>query len=471
MNTISLLIIAAALATGLPARAATYEVGPNQTYPAVGDVPWETLQPGDTVLIHWRTEPYREKFVICRAGTEAAPITVRGVPGPAGALPMLDGDGAITRRKLDYWGGSRGVLKIGGAQMPPDTMPAYIVIENLDISGARPTHTFTGSNGKTAAYRKDAAAIQVEKGEHIVIRHCRLHDCANGLFISSNDQRASRDILVEGNDIFDNGNPRSGQEHNVYTEADGLVFQFNRLGPMHTNSLGNNLKDRSAGLVVRYNWIEGGNKELDLVDAEDSAIIRNDPRYHEASVYGNVFLKLPADLHAQLAHYGGDNGSPSGYRKGTLHFFNNTVINYRRGNLVLFWLSSKDESCDLRNNVIYDLYPRTRFAVLQSAGSAVLDRNWFFPAVVPGGDPRSPAAVAGLETSLTNVAPQFVDLAGRNFRLAAPAPLGPARLDNLPPVAFEYTDRSGEPREDAAAPGPGAYSSPRSVNSSSPNPR
>ena len=469
----AILITALLLSNDLAASAATYEVGPGRKLSAVADVPWEALQPGDTVLIHWQPEPYREKFVICRAGTQDAPITVRGVPGPDGALPMLSGDGATTPARLKFWGGPRGVIKIGGAEIPPDTMPAYIVIENLDISGTRKTNPYTGSDGKPAAYRKDAAAIQIEKGEHIVIRHCRLHDCGNGLFISSNDQRASRDILVEGNYIFDNGNPRSGQEHNVYSEADGLIFQFNRLGPMHTNSLGNNLKDRSAGLVVRYNWIEGGNKELDLVDAEDSAIIRADPRYRDSYVYGNVFLKLPGDLHAQLVHYGGDSDNASGYRKGTLHFFNNTVISYRGGVTTLFWFSSKDESCDLRANIFYAVKPKTKFAVAQATGNFLLDQNWFFPAMVDSSLPGSAAAVAGGDTSLTGVAPQFVDLAGRDFRPATPVPARHAGLAaGLPPVAFQYAaPQSGEPRADAANPGLGAYSSPRSDNSSSPSPK
>ena len=69
------------------------------------------------MLIHWRAAPYREKWVICRAGTASAPIIVRGVPDPAtGALPVIDGDGAATRSQLNYWNEARGVIKIGGAE-------------------------------------------------------------------------------------------------------------------------------------------------------------------------------------------------------------------------------------------------------------------------------------------------------------------------------------------------------------------
>src|SRR6185503_10122766 len=105
------------------ASATTYEVGPGKPYATPSAVPWESLQPGDLVLIFWRSAPYKDKWVICRQGTAAAPITVRGVAGPGGELPVIDGNGATTRLALDYWGEERSVIKIGGASIPADTMP------------------------------------------------------------------------------------------------------------------------------------------------------------------------------------------------------------------------------------------------------------------------------------------------------------------------------------------------------------
>src|SRR5215813_6920565 len=99
-------------------RATTYEVGPSKPLTSIGQVPWESLQAGDTVLIYWRSTPYNEKWVICRQGTPAAPITVRGVPGPAGELPVVDGNGATTRSSLNYWNETRAVIKVGGANVP-----------------------------------------------------------------------------------------------------------------------------------------------------------------------------------------------------------------------------------------------------------------------------------------------------------------------------------------------------------------
>ena len=113
------------------ATAATYEVGPGKPLTSIGAVPWATLVPGDTVLIHWRSTPYKEKWVIGRQGTAVAPITISGVAGPEGQLPIIDRANAITAPGLNYWNEDRGVIKIGGSNTPADTTPAYIDVSNL----------------------------------------------------------------------------------------------------------------------------------------------------------------------------------------------------------------------------------------------------------------------------------------------------------------------------------------------------
>jgi hypothetical protein len=273
------------------------------------------------------------------------------------------------------------------------------------VRSARPTYTFTNATGQRRPYAVNAAAITVEKAEHLTLRNCVLHDSGNGLFISSNDKHVSRDILVTGNHIFGNGISKSGQEHNIYTAAIGLVFEYNRLGPLRTNCIGNNLKDRSAGLVVRYNWIEGGNKELDLVDAEDSALIRRDPAYSETLVYGNVFLKLPADLHSIVVHYGGDSPHPEHYRKGTLQFFHNTIVSYRRDTTVLFWLSSNAERCNFRNNIAHLVNPKAKLSLLRTGGILRLDQNWLPPVWKNSVSLTTDGVVTGAETGRSGAAP------------------------------------------------------------------
>jgi hypothetical protein len=400
------------------ALAATYEVGPGKTYANVGDVPWESLQPGDTVLIYWRPTPYKEKWVICRQGTASAPITVRGVAGTGGELPVIDGNGATTRPVLNYWNENRAVIKIGGANVPADTTPKYITIENLDIRSARPPYTYTSASGATQGYVDSASSIYVEKGENITVRNCVIHDSANGFFVASSDALASRDILVEGNYIYDNGVSNSLFQHNNYTAAIGITFQFNRFGPLRTGCPGNNLKDRSAGLVVRYNWIEGGNRQLDLVDGEDSVLIRNDPRYHETHVYGNILIEPDAAGNRQMTHYGGDSGTTANYRKGLLYFYQNTLVSTRTDRTTLFRLSTSEERCDARNNIFYVTAAGNTLSLLDTDGVLDLSHNWFKPGWVTSFGTFS-GTVNNDGTSAQSSSPGFVNESLQNYYLGA----------------------------------------------------
>jgi hypothetical protein len=409
-------VLSLLLVSGL--SAATYEVGTGKPYASIGAVPWESLQPGDLVLIHWRTQPYKEKWVICRQGTAASPIVVRGVPGPSGELPVIDGNGATTRSALNYWNDVRGVLKIGGASVPPDTTPRYITIENLEFRSARPPYTFTAANGTSKSYVANAAALYVEKGEHIIIRNCTLRDSGNGLFIGSPAAAPSRDFLIEGNYILDNGNTGSAYEHNNYSAALGIVFQYNRFGPPRAGAGGNNLKDRSAGLVVRYNWIEGGNRQLDLVDAEDSSVIVQDPSYRSTFVYGNILIETDGSGNRQVVHYGGDSGNTGIYRKGTLYMYNNTIVSTRTDRTTLMRLSTNEETSDFRNNIVYVTAAGNTLSLLDATGILNLSHNWFKPGRVSTFGTLS-GTINDDGTSVTGTSPGFAGEAAQDYRLAA----------------------------------------------------
>ncbi len=447
-------VCGAAPTTGV---AADFQVGPGPGMLAnIGDVPWESLAPGDRVLIHWRAEPYREKWVICRRGTAAEPIVVSGVPGPGGELPVIDGRDATTRPALSYWNEVRGVVKIGGASVPPDTLPAHIVIENLDIRSGRPPFSFTNDSGGVESYASNAASIYVEKAEQLTIRNCALHDSGNGLFIGAFDG-ATQDILIEGNHIFDNGIENSYYEHNTYTAAIHITYQFNRMGRLRQDCGGNNLKDRSAGLVVRYNWIEDGNRQLDLVDAEDSAVLVNHPDYRRTFVYGNVLVEADGEGNSQIIHYGGDSGTLSDYRKGTLHFFHNTVVSTRSGNTTLMRLSTNDEHADVRDNVVFTTASGSHLALLNTSGVMDLLDNW-----LPSGWVTSHSSFDGTlidhGTNSEGTDPGFTDPANQDFSPApgsslidAGGPLHPETVpDHLPRWQYVPHQRGSLRPEDGA---------------------
>jgi hypothetical protein len=399
-----------------PARATVHDVGPGQPLATIGAAPWASLAPGDVVRIHWRAEPYREKWVIGRSGTAEAPIVVRGVLGPNGERPVISGDGAVTPDPLSFWNDERAVIKVGGSNTPASDLVSHVVIENLDVRSAHPSYGFTDDGGAPRTYALNAAAIFVEAAEHLVIRNCALTDSGNGLFVAASDG-ATRDLLIDGNWIAGNGNVGRAFEHNSYTAAIGIVFQNNRYGPPRAGSIGNNLKDRSAGLVVRYNWIEGGNRQLDLVDAEDSDVIVEHPSYAETFVYGNVLIEPDGAGNSQIAHYGGDSGTTAEYRKGTLHFFHNTVVSTRSGNTTLVRLSTDDEHADVRDNVLFVSAAGSRLAIIDGAGTVDLLRNWMKPGWV-----ATHGTLTGDVVDLGNVLeadPAFADAPSQDFRLLA----------------------------------------------------
>ena len=417
------------------AKAAVYEVGASKKYADIGSVPWETLAAGDVVRIHWREEPYHEKWVLSCRGTEQQPITVSGVPGPTGQLPVIDGQDATTRAQLNYWGQERGVVKIGGSNSSRTAVPGFITLENLEIRGGRGPFTFKGRRGVTA-FSKDAASVNVEIVDHLLLRNLVLHDSSNGLMVSPK----SKNIRVERCHIYDNGNPSSITEHNAYTECDGIVFEGNHFGPLREGCAGNNLKDRSAGLVVSYNWIEGGNRQLDLVDATGNAALNASPAYRQTHVFGNVFIEREETGNNQIVHYGGDSGKTAGYRKGVLHFYHNTVVSIRSKPIALFRLSSEEESVECHGNILHATAGGTNLSLMCKLGLLKLGKNWLTSGWVPSVDEFT-GKIETLAESAQGLEPGFVSLQDQDFSLAAASPCIGAASDlpaGLSPVLRRY---------------------------------
>lgn len=433
-NRVSVIAPLLAGLAALHAGAATYEVGSESPLHSIGEVPWASLQSGDQVLIHWRPEPYREKWVISNPGTSDAPIVVRGVAGPDGKLPAIQGQNA--KPAQTFRGEDRAILKIGDGAGSAEPPPSHIVIENLDISGANPA----------ASYVPYASAIWIQKGSDITVRRCLLHDCANGLITSHESAR----VLIEKCEVFDNGIEKSSQQHNIYTESAGIVFQFNRVGPLRMGAVGNTLKDRSSDTVIRYNWLEGGSRVLDLVDS-DYETIRSQATYKETYVYGNVLEKDETGANNQIIHYGGDSGQEDHYRRGVLNFYHNTVLVRRLPSAVLFRLSSAEDSMIAVNNIFCTTTPGSRFSALAGPGTAALDHNLFAPGWKAGFEKGGEENVKWVH-NFADADPAFVSVGKRDLHPTAAAvsagqPLSAAVADNHP-VKFEYL----EPCQSAARP-------------------
>lgn len=416
-----------------------YEVGPGKQYANISDVPLESLIAGDIVRIYWRATPYHEKFVIGGSGTAQSPITFQGVPGPGGALPVISGESATTRLALDYWNENRGVVKVGGCSIPPDAAD-HIIIENLNITSGRPPYTFTDDSGNSATYVDNCAAVYMEEGSNITVRNCTLSDCGNGIFGSY----SVKDVLIERCHICDNGIVGSIYEHNTYTEVERITYQFNHFGPLRANCGGNNLKDRSTGTVIRYNWIEYGNRQLDLVD---SSYFFNHPAYGRTFVYGNILVEHEDSGNSQIIHFGGDSGTTSEYR-GAMYFYHNTVVSTRAGHTTLFRLSTNSQVCDCRNNILYVTANGVSLGLLNgdSGGQLNLGANYLKTGWVNSHDPLIPgASITLISPNIEDISPGFVDESAQDFRLNATSVCVNASMalnpDCLPDndVAFQYS--------------------------------
>jgi hypothetical protein len=440
-------------------QAADYHVGPNQTFNSIGAVPWPGLAPGDTVYIHWRADPYREKIFISNSGTADRPIRITGVPGAQGELPIVDGENATTSTQFRYpysGTGARGLVAITRSQAELDGYkPKYIRIDGLELRNAAPLYTFKDAQGVAVPYTANAASVFIERGENITISNCTITGSGNGLFVASNDSEPfqSREILVQGNHIFGNGNVDSDRHHNIYTEAIGITFEFNWMGPLRTGAFGNNLKDRSAGTVIRYNWIEGGTQQMDLIDPEGSfPQALADPRYHTTLVYGNVIINEVNN--ASVVHYGGDSGNTDIYRKGTLYFYHNTVIvrsdQRVRWRTALLRLDTNDEIADVRNNIIYNVAdspgaPLNELSILLVNGKAQMGVNWISEGWLTSrtGVPFE-GTLTGTENLVTGTDPGLTSFATGDYSLKPGSPAvdkAMARAQALPQdfeVASQY---------------------------------
>lgn len=393
--------------------AQVYEVGPGLEYETPSDVPWELLEAGSLVRIHARSTPYQDKWVVNTSGTPQQPIVVLGVPQD-GQLPVISGNGAMTRSTLDYWNEERGLIKIGGASAPAGPA-SHITLACLEITNGRPDATFLATDGSELTYAQNAACVYLEDGSSIAVVNNVIHGCGNGIFASS----GSSGVTVAGNSIFDNGNVGSIYEHNTYTEALGITFEYNHYGPLCDGCEGNNLKDRSAGTVIRYNWIESGNRQLDLVESDHAELVGAES-YARTFVYGNVLIEPEGAGNSQILHYGGDGDDLDAYRKGTLYFYFNTVVSLRSGNTTVFRLSTEDESVWAFNNVFSVAAEGSSLAVSAGSGQVRLTQNWMPSNWVNSHDELTGAIE--MDSSVEGSDPGFADAAALDFTPGADSP-------------------------------------------------
>jgi hypothetical protein len=472
-NMKALFAVLSALAVLPAAHAATvYDVGPAFPKTMLKDVSWATLQPGDVVNIHTKPGGYHEKIQISQAGTSTQHIVIHGVPDPVtGALPIIDANQAIEDPNVQYRPGisnTFGLITVSPRQtgyVYGGSHIAFVDIENLDIRNALYTSdgsiSFTDQFGVTHPYNTFACGIYIEWARDFTVRGCEINNCDNGLFANSKNGAAqsSARLLIEGNYFHDNGLPSTpdpahpGQvlsngyhEHDCYIESVGVTYQYNHFGPMRAGCHGDAIKDRSSSIVIRYNEFDLGEQGAAMLLLEPqggAGFIEFQPGYADAYVYGNSITirnyASPVNMLSWISQ--GPASSYDTLHRGTLYFFNNTLVNHHN-RLALFELTATTytgtsptfENIDCRNNIFFTdtvfmnaTYEKMIFSTpgtTNGGGDINLNGpNW----ISPGWAKDSPGhAYGGALNGITNLIvgdtfgannPNFVDANTRDYHV------------------------------------------------------
>ena len=487
------------------ANATEYHVGPAEAYTQIGQVPWYRLRPGDTVYIHYRSEPYREKILISSRGTAAQWIRILGMPGPKGELPVISGDGATTSRNMHYrWPdatGDRaiqwsGIIQIAYREGDDAPKPGYIEIANLQVQDGYSAFQFTAESGQNARYGDFCACVYSRSADHVLIRDNVLANCGLGFYNWTGSgtnwwDGLQSDTVLRGNYFHGNGIRDQYSQHASYTESDRVTIEFNRFGPMRDGALGSQIKDRSAGTVIRYNYIEQPQGwMIDLVEPENGdPTLSSRPYFKESWVYGNALLYTGA-IDGPLIHWNEDHNMNRGRadKGGTLFFYNNTFAITRDEpdiwKFPLFSVHSGGWSCpsstpgviDARNNIWANLprTPKSGTALMFLAGCGVenfvFGKNWISPGWTMAFNRKYAGKAVGLSEFMSppNNDPGFVDLKKNDVHLipgssaaSLAGPLAPQvtrntlGLDLTPNLEYLYHTRTSPRSSDSDS---GAFS-------------
>lgn len=371
----------------------TFEVGPGRAYATPRDVPWLSLLPCDIVSIHYRPEPYTDIIYLASRGRANKWITLQGVAGPNGELPVLDGTSAVMPRNTGANGltDAKGMViiktpDVAAAPRSGHYKPGYLHITGLKIRNARPPQRVVKLSGATQTWDPFSAGIYIDGAEQVAVTSCDLGDNGQGIFANSGggEWLQTRNLLIARNHFHGNGNPGSFSEHNAYTEAIGTVYEHNYFAPPVHGSYGDNIKERSAGVVLRYNYIEGGADLIALRDPESNVDYESvqvdalgERLVANAFVYGNILVTRQY-LQAIVGHGDGGMGTNKQPREGNLFFYNNRVASFVDNQP--FW----------RNNNYFELQPVPLIGLLNTRAQAtVVARNnlLYAAAATPGKTP------------------------------------------------------------------------------------
>ena len=422
---------------------AVYKVGPRHAFAALHDVPWSDLGAGDTVLVYWQAAAYHDKITINYGGSVAHPLTIQGVAGPNGELPVVEADGAVENPDASYPNsvfGNVGLFTV----MPgaTGTHVSHVTISGLELVGATRDATFTDYSGELQNYGWGSAGVALYDADHVTITNCIIHGCENGIFGKSQGytQGDLHHITVDGSWIYGNGLAGSDRAHNTYIEGAYTLYQFDTYGPLIDGAGGaTNLSDRGVGTIVRYCNITGGSHALQLIEPDDGApSLDNLPGFGTEWVYGNIIVNPDGNDSSTLIQFGTVFDGPIGQRK--LWFYDNTVVSYNDQPAGGRWYTyvftgSGNVTIHALNNIFDSVSPNPNdwsgefYLATGSYGTTTvaLGVNW-----APSWFQQGTDTVRGWQSLVLGDDPGFIDVLAGNYALLPDSPcIGVARSPNV----------------------------------------
>ena len=355
------LLILLALASSL--SAATYNVGPGQTYSTMNSLP--ALNPGDLVQVNSAT--YTETFRFTQGGTSASPIVIRGV---GATRPVFDGTG----------------LNVDGTLPDPRAIfqieSSYVTIDNIEF--------------KNAANGNDGAGIRITNTSGTttvgaVVNNCKITYCDMGMMSDTCDQ-----TLIQSSEIAFNGTSLySGYSHNFYLNGNKTTVQYCYI---HDALYGQNFKTRGHYTELFYNCIaDSQDGEVCLVDSSLTATANSN-----AVMIGNIVIskvRLSGWNDSRFIWFGQDSG---GSHTGVLYAFNNTCYSYDN-RMQFVNANATGSSAVLQNNIFYS-------ANNIAAGTLSGSNNWM---------PSGAAIPSSMTGSVLGSDPLFSNPSARDFHLTS----------------------------------------------------
>jgi hypothetical protein len=362
------------IAVALPAAANTYTVGSSRTYHNLNAVAG-LLNPGDLVLVDG--DQLYPSALLTRSGSQALPITIRGVR-VNGNRPILSG-GTNTIEVRSNW----------------------TVVESFE---------FTGGSSRCFYHHAD----------HVTLRDSLVRDCpAHGILGADT---GSGSFTMEYNEVRHCGSGTS--QHAIYmaTNEDdfpGAVFRMQH-NWVHDQNGGNSVKSRAERNEIYYNWIENTTYHLlELIGPDPAGGTDPNLKREDSDVVGNVLMRANDFSFVRI---GGDG---TGESAGRYRFLNNTFVSNSTANgAAVFRCFGALESVEMHNNVFYSVPASGGLNIVRD-----VEANWVSGRKISGQNNWVETGSVALPTSaewtasVTGTDPRFVNLAAKDLRPASDSPL------------------------------------------------